>query len=120
MNNRLYEEAQVIEWTNDTGSDVAAGDVVDLTNLVGVAQDDIANGESGILHVKGVFTLPKDDNLVVSQGDRVYYDTSNAEVDKTAEDQTYAGIAWSAATQTATTVPVAINFPTKVEVNDTP
>lgn len=118
MNNRVYDEAEVLVWTNSTGSDVDSGDLVDLTNLVGVAQGDIDNGDSGILHVKGVFSLPKDDNLAISQGERVYWDTSNEEVDKTAEDQTYVGIAWAAAAQTATTVDVAINFPTKVEINE--
>lgn len=118
MNNRVYEDWDLISYANSSGSTIESGDLVDITNLVGIAQNDIADGTTGVLQTKGVFTLPKYNNLVISQGDRVYWDTSNEEVDKTAEDQTYVGIAWAAAAQTATTVQVAINFPTKVEINE--
>lgn len=118
MNNRKYNYWAPITYTNGGQTTIAAGTLIDMTNFVGVAVEDIAAGATGAVEIIGVFKVPKDNNLVISQGDRVYVDTANSWVDKTAEDQTYAGIAFEAATQTATTVLVAINFPTKVEINE--
>lgn len=113
MNNRINSGGQ-IRYT--AGSDIAVGAVVDLTSQIGIAVDAITSGEAGILEIDGLFTIAKDNSLVISQGDLLYWDSGNTELDKTALNQTYAGIAESDAAETATTVDILINRMTKDRV----
>ena len=41
------------------GSTIAAGDVVVIGSLVGVAPRPIANGDTGVVAVEGVYSVPK-------------------------------------------------------------
>lgn len=50
---------EAIDFVNDSGADIAAGEVVSLGIRIGVAGGNIPNGEPGALHVTGVFELPK-------------------------------------------------------------
>lgn len=84
---------------------VAPGDTVDLTapaNLVsgqavligtifGCAKQAIASGQVGPIQIKGIVTLPKDTALVISEGDRVFWDAANSWVDKTSAAQVCVG-----------------------------
>lgn len=97
----------VMPWANATGSDVAAGDPVEVADIVGVAAGDIADGESGQLFIEEVFTLTKEAPLVISQGDIVYYDSAAGEIDKT-NTNTLAGKAFADAASAATTVQVKL------------
>jgi len=54
-------------------SDVEAGQVVVVGNLVGVASRPIASGELGAIAVRGVFDVVKA-NVAISAGDAVYWD----------------------------------------------
>lgn len=89
------------------GSAVTAGDVIEFTGSVGVAIDDIASGATGALLMRGVVELPKDNNLVITQGDAVYWDATNDEVDKT-NTNIPCGIAWTSEVLAATTVQVSL------------
>lgn len=61
MINKVYENGNLVPFTNSTGSDIASGDVVVLgSGRVGVACGNIADGETGTVDVQGVFELPKD------------------------------------------------------------
>lgn len=53
------QEGKTIDYTPD--QDVAAGEVVVMTNLVGVALRPIKAGETGSVAVEGVFTLPTEE-----------------------------------------------------------
>lgn len=99
---------KAMPWTNGTGSDVSSGDVVVVGNFVCVALEDIANGASGNLATEEVWEVPKNNNLVISQGDVLYFDVADGNMNKTAEDNYYAGLAFAAAAQTATTVKVKL------------
>ena len=59
-----------------SGADVAAGEIVVLTDMVGVALTPIADGKLGALKVEGVFALPKASGTTFTIGDTVHYDTS--------------------------------------------
>ena len=75
------QPGKVMEYV--AGANIAAGDVVAFAWGCGVAVADIANGASGSLSVSGVFRLPKEAALAISQGDIVYWDDAANEVDKT-------------------------------------
>lgn len=57
-----------------SGSDVSAGDVIDLGDFVGVAVTDIDDGTQGTLQIKGAFRVTKKTGESWTQGDPVYYD----------------------------------------------
>jgi len=95
-------------WTNATSADVASGDVVVVGDIIGVAAGDIADGAEGILFIEEVWLLPKAAPLVISQGDKVYFDATAGNVNKTDTDA-LAGVCFEGAVSAATTVKVKIN-----------
>lgn len=102
------QEGKIMTWTNGTGSAVAAGEVVVIGTIVGVALGTIANGATGEVAIEEVWTLPKEAPLVISQGDKVYWDDTNNRIDKT-DTNVYAGKAFASAISAATTVVVKLN-----------
>lgn len=108
MANKHIQPGASMPWTNGTGSDVVSKEVVPLPDMIGIAAGDIADGASGQLFTEEVWELPKDDALVISQGDQVYWDAVNDEIDKT-DTNVPAGKAFAAAAEADTTVLVKIN-----------
>lgn len=90
------------------GSAIASGDLVVIGELVGVANDAIANGATGVVHVQGVFSVPKEAGLAVTQGDILYCDATGGELDKT-NTGTQAGKAYADAAGGDSTVKVILN-----------
>ncbi|MFI4860253.1 MAG: DUF2190 family protein [Phycisphaerales bacterium JB063] len=54
----FIQDGDSLDYT-PSGADVAAGDVVVLTDLIGIAKRPIPDGTPGSLAVTGVFELPK-------------------------------------------------------------
>ena len=96
-------------WTNGTSADVAAGDVVVAGTLIGIALGDIADGETGEVAIQEVWEVPKAAPLVIAQGDLVYWDVADGNINKTATDNVLAGVAFAGAVSAATTVLVKLN-----------
>ncbi len=109
MAKNFVQNGENITWTNGTGSDVASGDLVVIGVRVGVALVDIADGDSGTVAMSGVFEVPKEAALEISQGDLLYCDATSGELDKTTTDQTLAGYAFAAAAGAASVVRVKLN-----------
>lgn len=69
------QNGDLIDYT--AGADIAAGDVVVIGSLVGVAPRPIANGETGAVAIEGVYSLPKPSagsgSETISAGAAVYY-----------------------------------------------
>lgn len=109
MKNYIQEGKKLV-WTNSTGSDVASGDVVVVGNRIGIASVAIADGESGVLSMEGVYELAKAvDEAFATQGTAVYWDSANSKITVVAGDNTPAGYIFETAIQAATTVNVKIN-----------
>ncbi len=102
------QKGDVMPWINDTGSDVAAGDIVAFADMVGLAMGDIADGEAGSLATCEVWELPKEAALAIDQGDQVYWDDSAGEIDKT-DTNVAAGKAFAGAPAADATVLVKLN-----------
>lgn len=103
----FIQEGTRVDWTNTTGSAVASGDVVIVGSLAAIAVVDIADTKSGEVALEGVYELTKDTPLAISQGDEVFWNTTNKEVTKTATDKPL-GVAFRAAGSSDTTVQVKI------------
>ena len=101
-------EGKVMPYTNATGSAITKGTVIEFGAMVGVALGDIANAATGMLAISEVWTLAKEAPLVITQGDQVYWDATNDNVDKT-NTNIPCGIAYASAISAATTVQVLLN-----------
>lgn len=107
---RVVGDACTMPYT--PGSAVAAGTWVQIgsgaaaTQTMGYAQDAIASGVEGTVHIKGVFPMPKPAGAL-SQGDMIYFDGTDA--NSTATSNTPAGRIWESAASGDSTVQVAIN-----------
>ncbi|PKR54408.1 DUF2190 family protein [Thalassospira marina] len=113
MKNYIQAGASLL-WLNNTGAIVSSGAPVVVGNQIGVAAVDIANGESGTVHMENVFNLPKSAGSAIVQGDAVIYDVSaSAFVPSSAVaaegDIVGACTAWEAGEAAATAIAVKIN-----------
>ena len=61
MKNRVMDgnSCHTMSWTNGTGATVVSGQGVMVGTVFGIAQDDIANGATGVLQIAGRFIVPK-------------------------------------------------------------
>lgn len=76
MTNKFKQPGEVVDYANDTGSDIAAGAVVIMGILLGVALVDIADGESGAVAIEGVFELAKTAGTAWVEGNALDWDAS--------------------------------------------
>lgn len=91
----------VMPWTNNTGSDVAAGTVVVAKHTLAVTLVAIKNGAVGSVAVEGVFTVPKVAGNAWAQGEKLIYDIDsgsgafeNSAATPATGDVTGGAIAW--------------------------
>lgn len=99
----------VVPYTNTGGTIIAKDTVVAFGGMIGIALGNIAAGATGELAISEVWTLPKDDNLVITQGDQLYWDTVNDECDKT-NTNVPCGKAYASAAEAAAEVQVILNL----------
>lgn len=107
MSATYYQRGEALDYTNASGSIIEAGDVIVFGTKIGVAGCDMANGETGSIHVEGVYELPKTDTSAITAGAAVYWDGSG--ITTTSSSNTAAGYAAAAAAADAATILVKIN-----------
>lgn len=107
MAQNFIQDGKVITHVVPNATTIAAGDVVVIGNLTGVALLAGTAGQEIEVMVEGVFRLPKDSPLVINQGDRLFWNTTDKEVTKTATDRPL-GLAVRGALSAATVVDVAL------------
>ncbi len=104
-----WQPGKVLDWKNDTGSDVASGELVMIGVLAGVALTDIAEDAIGAVQIEEVFDLPKTASEAITAGAVVYRDTSTKLVTTTDTSNTRIGVAAYAAGADDPTVKVKLN-----------
>ncbi len=101
------EKGNKMAYAN-AGAAIAAGDVVIIGAMVGVAETDIeATTGLGTVCLEGVFELAKTTSLVITQGDRLFWNTSTLKVTKTVTDKPI-GAAFESQATNDTTVLVSL------------
>jgi len=115
MATNYIADGQTVDYTS--GATIAAGDLVVVGGLVGVAIDDMVSGDVGVVRIAGVVEVDKQASLVVAQGDLLYCDATSGELDKTAASQTLAGTAFSAEIAGTSTVKVILNVGAERDTN---
>ena len=112
MATNFVQDGDVIQYT--AGSAITAGSVVKVGAILGVALTDIANGDTGSVAVRGVFTVPKVSAAVIAQGESLVYDVSasafddNAATPATGDVSGAAAVAVEAAGNGVTTIDVLL------------
>ena len=76
MTTTYKQDGNVIQHT--TGSNIAAGQIVKIGNLLGVALTAIPSGGTGPVQLSGVFAAPKVTASVIAKGETVVWDASAA------------------------------------------
>jgi predicted RecA/RadA family phage recombinase len=110
MTTTYIQDGDTIQYT--AGANITAGTVIKMGNTLGVALVDIANGATGSVALKGVFTVPKVTAAVIAQGEILTWDVSAGKFDDnlaspaTGDVTGASAIAWAGAGSSATTLPV--------------
>ncbi|MVB11072.1 hypothetical protein CAFE_17740 [Caprobacter fermentans] len=86
------QPGKIINYKNDTGANIAYGDVVVLSSRIGVAECGIANGEIGSVGLEGVYEFPAETTAAFAVGQKIYWDDANKRLTAT-EGTIFAGIA---------------------------
>lgn len=118
MATNLQQDGTTLDWHNTTDKTVLSGQPVAVGGLVGVAHNDIPAGLWGVLHMVGVFVLPKLTDETWNAGDKLYLDATGALTAK-ADDggakakavaSPLAGSAWSDGEAGQESAPVRLGF----------
>lgn len=110
MNARYWQKGETLDYTA-TEKAVTNGQVVSLGGRIGVAGNDIAKGETGALHVTGVFIMEKAASVTVTMGAALYFDESEEKITTVAGGNVPAGYAAADAEASDATVLVNIGDP---------
>lgn len=99
---------KTMTFLNSTGVAIAASSVVVAGDVIGIALGDIAIGDTGEIGLCEQWELPKEADLAIPQGKKVYYDAAAKTVNLTNTNM-FAGIAMLPAAASDATVSVLIN-----------
>lgn len=104
----LVQDGDICEvtapYTTTSGQGVKVG-----AALFGVAMADIASGQKGDLRLTGIVDIAKEAPLVITAGDRVFWDDANRRVNKTAAAQLNVGVAVADALSADTIVRIRLS-----------
>uniref|UniRef100_A0A7C6EAD2 DUF2190 family protein n=1 Tax=candidate division WOR-3 bacterium TaxID=2052148 RepID=A0A7C6EAD2_UNCW3 len=105
QNQKLWDDVKTVKITASAAH--VAGDLVHEGNWYGVCVDNIANGDEGMIHIRGVFNLTKQSaSQVIATGDLIEFVTGG-KVQKFASG-TKIGKAYEASGNGETTVNVIL------------
>lgn len=76
MSRTYRQPGLILDHSNRSGNAIAAGDIVVMGDTVGIANVDIADGESGAVSIEGVHEVPKVAGTAWTQGDKLDWDAS--------------------------------------------
>ncbi len=107
MSTNFIEKGDVINYTA-TAKNILSGDVVIIGAIAGVAITDIAVGETGAVHITGVYSLPKASEAI-TQGTKVYWSNVNHNVTTNKTEATLIGVAANNTISSESLVHVLLN-----------
>lgn len=110
-----WQRGEALDYVNSGDTTIEANTIVKIGAHLGVAGGNIPAGETGVLHVGGVWDVPKTGTNAISMGQSVYWDgsgiTDAADDGDTPTPNAYdlVGYAAAAAAATATVIRVKLN-----------
>lgn len=97
MAKATYKRGEIRTLLYTAGADIEVDDIVTCGTVdgkkcrLGVARQAIANGETGVVAISGVFEFPKVSGAVIKAGESMEWDASEGELDDNATALTAAG-----------------------------
>lgn len=107
MSTNFIQKGEVLSYT--ATKNILSGDLVMIGAIAGVAKTDIAIGESGAVHITGIYSLPKAAEAI-AQGARVYWSNVNHNVTANKTDATLIGVAANNTISSESQVHVLLNI----------
>lgn len=107
MSTNFIRKGEVLDYTA-TGEDIYTGSLVIMGSIAGIAKTDIAIGETGAVHITGVYRLPKASDTI-TQGTKVYWNNTNSTITTTKADNVLIGVAANNAISSDGSVQVLLN-----------
>jgi predicted RecA/RadA family phage recombinase len=111
MATNYQQDGRTIDYLNTGETEIQSGEAVVVGALVGVAHDDILAGLGGVLHMAGVFVLPKAAEAILT-GQKLYLAGGKvtAEAGEASAPNPLAGTAWADAEAGDESVAVRLGF----------
>ena len=103
-----WQRGEALDYVNTGTEKIEANTVIVLGSRIGVAGMEIFPGETGTLHVTGVYSMPKGSEEVTAGAD-VYYSETDGEITTISDGNVKAGFACEEASASDSTVLVKIN-----------
>lgn len=100
-----WQQGEALDYENKTEEKILANTVIIFGNRIGVTGGDIAPGELGVIHMEGVFEIPKKSGEALKAGDNVVFTDEDGIAKAT---DTIMGYAVEAAAEEAATVKVKL------------
>lgn len=75
------QRGESLDYKNGTNAIIEAGSIISLVTRIGIAGMDIAPGETGSVHVCGVFDVAKTKAENIPMGTAVYFDGNGITTD---------------------------------------
>lgn len=69
-----WQRGESLDYKNTTDAVIEENTIIDLGTRVGITGTYINPGETGSLHVCGVYEMPKTDDTAIALGAAVYFD----------------------------------------------
>lgn len=107
MSTNFIEKGEVLNYTA-TSKAIASGELVIIGAISGVAKTDIAIGETGAVHITGVYSLLKA-NDAITQGSKIYWNHTHRNVTINKADSVLIGVAANNAISSDEFVHVLLN-----------
>ena len=73
-NAEYWQRGEALDYVNSTDEVIPANTIVTIGSRIGVTGGTIAPGETGALHVGGVWEMPKTGTAAIAMGTTVYFD----------------------------------------------
>lgn len=102
----FWQRGESLDYKNGTDTVIEANSIVSIGTRIGVIGTTINPGETGSLHVCGVYEIPKAADTEIALGTAVYFD--GAAITTTEDGNTPAGYAVAAAAADDTVVLVKL------------
>ncbi|WP_445358096.1 capsid cement protein [Microbulbifer sp. ANSA005] len=83
MTTNFVQDGRMLDYTNNSSAKITSGQVV-VGVVLGVAMDDIAVAESGVIGIDGVFSAPKVSAAEINQGETLTWVVASKSFDNNA------------------------------------
>lgn len=109
-----WQRGEALDYVNSTEAVIPANTIVTIGSRIGVTGGPIAPGETGVLHVGGVWDMPKTGSSAITIGTTVYFDgtgiTDEANDGADSDPESYIEVGYAAANAAAAATTILVKL----------